>query len=319
MNAAYRALHEAAAWLDLSARGRIYATGEDRARLLHAMTTHHVQQLQPGQGCYAFFLNAQGRILGDVHLFCLEDRFLLDVEPETREQLYQHLDRYIIADDVTLEDVTAALTAVAVEGPRAAGVLAALGAPAPEALFHTALWEGRRVSRLSFTGAPGWRIFAPAGEAQDLARKLEAAGAVSADAETARVVRIEHFRPRYGEDIFDTTLTAETQQTHAVHFNKGCYLGQEVVERVRSRGHVNRLLVGLEIDATEPPAPQTPVAAAGQEVGKTCSAAFSPARGRVVGMAYLRVTHAAPGTELEVSGARAVTVPVAGPGPSAGY
>ena len=104
--AGYTALREDAAWLDLSGRGKIRATGEDRARLLHAMTTNQVETLQPGEGCYAFFLNAQGRILADVNLLCFEDHFLLDTEPETRTKVYEHLDRYIIADDVTLEDQT---------------------------------------------------------------------------------------------------------------------------------------------------------------------------------------------------------------------
>ena len=92
--------------MDLSGRGKIRATGEDRARLLHAMTTNQVESLKPGEGCYAFFLSAQGRILADVNLLCFEDHFLLDTEPETRTKVYEHLDRYIIADDVTLEDQT---------------------------------------------------------------------------------------------------------------------------------------------------------------------------------------------------------------------
>src|SRR6476661_5547551 len=100
MGRGYQALRETAGTLDLSARGKIFLTGEDRVRLLHAMTTNHIQQLQPGQGCYAFFLNPQGRILADANVFCRQDDFLLDVEPETRERLYQHLDKYIIADDV---------------------------------------------------------------------------------------------------------------------------------------------------------------------------------------------------------------------------
>src|SRR5260370_5428033 len=98
----YNALANGAAILDLSSRGRIRVTGEDRARLLHAMTTNHVQQLKPGEGLYAFFLNAQGRILADAYVLCFEDHLLLDTEPETRTVVYQHLDRYIIADDVTL-------------------------------------------------------------------------------------------------------------------------------------------------------------------------------------------------------------------------
>src|SRR5215472_16965253 len=110
----YEALRNSAAWLDSSARGKIELTGEDRARLLHAMTTNHVQQLTPGAGCYAFFLNAQGRILADVNVLCRPDHFLLDLEPETREKIYQHLDRYIIADDATLEDITEQTATIAV-------------------------------------------------------------------------------------------------------------------------------------------------------------------------------------------------------------
>ncbi|MBI1786589.1 MAG: aminomethyl transferase family protein [Acidobacteria bacterium] len=297
MSAGYDALRRRAAWLDLTDRGKIFALGEDRARLLHAMTTNHVQQLQPSQGCYAFFLNAQGRILGDVNLFCLEDRFLLDVEPETRHSLYQHLDKFIIADDVTLEDASERMAVLGVEGPQSGEALAAMGAPVPETPFGHAAWEGRTVARVSFTGAEGFRIFAPPEDLPALAANLEAA-----DAEAARLVRLENGKPRYGEDIFDTTLTAETQQNHALHFSKGCYLGQEVVERVRSRGHVNRLLVAVEIEGSEPPEPHAILTVDGAEVGRMCSSGFSPAMGRVVGLAYIRVSHAAPGAVLSAAG-----------------
>src|SRR5579863_5607812 len=106
MTNGYRGLHESAATLDLSSRGRIRVSGEDRARLLHAMTTNHIQGLLPGAGCYVFFLNAVGRILADANVLCFDDHFLLDTEPESGTFLMQHLDKYIIADDVILEDIT---------------------------------------------------------------------------------------------------------------------------------------------------------------------------------------------------------------------
>src|SRR5579862_4144220 len=133
----YEALRNRAAWMDLSARGKIKLSGEDRARLLHAMTTNHIQQLTPGTGCYAFFLNDKGRVIADANVLCREDHFLLDVEPEVRESLYQHLDRFIIADDVTLEDATDATATIAVEGPHSAGLLQRTGAPIPEAEYST--------------------------------------------------------------------------------------------------------------------------------------------------------------------------------------
>jgi len=98
MTAGYRALRETTAQIDLSARGRIRLTGEDRVRLMHAMTTNNIKELSPGQGCYAFFLNAQGRIQADANILCFEDYLLLDTEPETRQFLLEHLDKYIISD-----------------------------------------------------------------------------------------------------------------------------------------------------------------------------------------------------------------------------
>src|SRR3954453_19633501 len=103
---AYQALREESAWIDLTGRGKIRVTGDDRVRLLHAMCTNHVEDLLPGTGCYAFFLSPQGRILADVNIFCMPDYFLLDTEADTKQRVAEHLDKYIIADDVTLHDFT---------------------------------------------------------------------------------------------------------------------------------------------------------------------------------------------------------------------
>jgi len=280
----YEALRTGAAWLDLSARGKIKLTGEDRARLLHAMTTNHIQQLTAGTGCYAFFLTAQGRILSDANILCRPDHFLLDLEPETREKIYQHLDHYIIADDVTLDDVTAETATIAVEGPKSQVVLQAAGAPTPGADYSTAEWGTRLVARISATGSPGFFIFAPVAEKERLLSEIEAAGAVAADAEAFRVVRLEHGKARYGEDLSERFLAQEANQPHALHFSKGCYLGQEIVERVRSRGQVHRVLTPLQLDAKEPPAPGTKLEG-GTEI---TSAEYSPALGKVVALAYVR-------------------------------
>lgn len=245
MTAGYQALRASAAWIDLSARGRIVLTGEDRARLLHALTTNHIQQMQPGDVCYAFFLSAQGRILADVNIVCREDSFLLDVEPEVREQVYQHLDHYIIADDVQLEDITASTTCIGVEGPEA------LQYATPDAVA------------LTVTGALGFRLYGRS----ELTEKLP-----QATAEDVRTVRLEHGKPRYGEEITATTLPQETDLPHALHFQKGCYLGQEIVERIRSRGHVNKKLTAFQ----------------GETEGEVISSVFSPALQKTVGLAWVK-------------------------------
>lgn len=303
MTKGYQALRAHAAWLDLSGRGKLLASGDDRARLLHAMTTNHVQQLKPGSGCYAFFLNAQGRILGDVNLFCFEDHFLLDTEPETRHKLYEHLDRYIIADDVALADDTDRMATIALEGPEAPAMLQKLGAPVPETLYSTATWGIRTVARIDSTGSGGFFLFTTVNDKPQLIASLEAAGAAAATPEDASIVRIENGRPRYGEEITERYLVQETGQLQAVHFNKGCYLGQEIVERIRSRAQIHRVLRRLEIDSNEVPPAGTKLKAADADAGEIVSAVLSPTLGKVVAMAYVRTHHSEPGAELTTGGA----------------
>jgi tRNA-modifying protein YgfZ len=300
MTQGYTALREHSAWLDLSARGKIKVSGEDRARLLHAMTTNHVQQLKPGGGCYAFFLNAQGRILGDVNLFCFEDHFLLDTEPETRHKLFDHLDRYIIADDVTLSDETENIATISIEGPQAAQTLTHLCSPVPEMAYSTATCGPCTVARVDSTGAGGFFLFTLIDDKPRLIRDLEIAGAVPATPYEATIVRLEHGRPRYGEEITERFLVQETGQLQAIHFSKGCYLGQEIVERVRSRAQIHRILRRLEIDSIEIPPSGTKF-----EGGEIVSAVLSPALGKVVAMAYVRTSNSEPGAELSVAGAPA--------------
>lgn len=305
MTPGYRALRESVAWLDLSARGRIRVTGDDRVRLLHAMSTSDVQGLQPGQGCYAFFLNAQGRILGDANVFCFEDHLLLDTEPETGRKLFEHLDRYIIADDVALADETAATAALAVEGPEASALLAALGVSLPDAPYAWTAWGSRIVARVNASGVDGLCIFTAADDKPGLLAQL-AAAAVEATAEDVRTVRIEHGRPRYGEEITERYLVQETAQLQAISFTKGCYLGQEIVERVRSRAQIHRVLRRLELDATDPPAPGVKLKSGDADAAEIASAVFSPALGKVVALAYVRTQFSDSGTALSWSSAKAL-------------
>jgi len=288
MTNGYRALRESAAKIDLSARGRIRVTGDDRARLLHAMTTNDVGGLKPGSGCYAFFLNAQGRILADAVILCFEDSLLLDTEPESRGFLMEHLDKYIIADDVVLEDVTDSVREIAIEGPQAADFLSTT----PGTPFSHTTHGGLTVVRASTAGECGFRVLG-SGALPDVP---------NVDADDVNVVRHENFFPRYGEDISSSSLPQETGITTALHFSKGCYLGQEIVERVRSRGHVNRMLMGLSLDGDAAVGKGTKVVYEDAEVGEVTSAAFSPAVGKTFAMGYLRVVAAKPGTIVQVDG-----------------
>jgi len=287
----YRALRETAAWLDLTGHGVISVTGEDRLRLLHAMTTNHIQSLQPGQWRYAFFLNPQGRMLSDVNILCRESDLLLDVEPNTRSQTLEHLDKFIIADDVSLEDITENVAVISLEGPTATDMVAVnVGL-----LTATPSWP------ISSTGAPGVRYYVPAGEKVALIAALESAGASAATPEDAEAVRLEHARPRYGTDLTAAHIPHEARLAGAVHFNKGCYIGQEIVERVRSRGRPNRLLTHFEIEGTTPIPPGVKLMVDDKEVGEVTSSAYSPAENRVLALGYVRTEFADPGKHVTVA------------------
>ncbi len=302
----YRALRETAAWFDVSTRGRIRATGEDRKRLLHAMTTNHVEGLEQGHGLYAFFLNAQGRVLADAVILCTEDHLLISTEPETRQRVFEHIDKFIIADDVTLEDATESTCEFALEGPVAAGRLASLGAPLPEADYSFVAWNNVTVLRASSTGEPGFRLIAPIEAKADLSARL-ASIAPGASPEDVLAVRLEHGLPRYGDDITERYIAHETGQLHALHFNKGCYLGQEIVERVRSRGLITRQLTALSISGSRVPARGDKILNGEKDVGEVTSAAWSPGGNAVRALAYLRL-EARTSSGLRTAGGESVQV-----------
>jgi tRNA-modifying protein YgfZ len=234
-------------------------------------------------------------------IWCFEDRLLIDTEPEQRSKILQHLDRYIIADDVTLEDATDQTAAFLIEGPKAESMLQEMGAPIPDATWSHLTWNEIEIQRVP----AGFMLVCSRNAVPPLGNLAQATE------EDARTVRIEQGRPRYGEEITERYLVQEVALLEAVSFTKGCYLGQEIVERVRSRGQVHRLLRAIEIDAENPPAPGEKLSAKGAEAGEIVSAAYSPALEKIVALAYVRTPSADPGTTLTLDGfnARVVAAP----------
>jgi len=308
MPSGYDALHDSAALLDLSTRARIFARGRDRARLLHSLTSNEVKKLAPGSGAYAFLLSPQGRIQADLTLFCFAEHFLIDTEPELREKVPAHIRRYIIADQVELEDVSDSLSAMGFEGPKAQQMLEALGAPIPAAPYAHVDWNGATVAAVTVTNQPGFRIYAPADRLAEMTQALTAAGALAATPEDIRTVRIENGRPRYGEEIGEKSLPPETQQMHAVSFNKGCYLGQEIVERIRAQGHVNKKLMRIELSTPDVPAANAKLKSGDADAGEILSAAYSPRAQKAVAIAIVRTQFAVAGTALQTDSAEATVV-----------
>jgi tRNA-modifying protein YgfZ len=301
----YEALRSHAAWIDLSTRGKIRVTGDDRVRLLHGMSTNDVKNLAPGDGLYSFFLTAQGRIIADAYVYNLGDSLFLDTEPETVSKLRDHLDKYIIAEDVTLEDKTNQWATLAIEGPQSVNRAVELGIPVPDKACSVQHWNSGFTARVAATSPEGLRVFVPTSTQPELVHRIDTALIPQASLEEARIVRLENGIPRYGEDITERYLVQETGAMHGVHLNKGCYIGQEIVERVRSRAQIHRHLKPIRIAGQVPPEPGTKLMADGREVGEITSASYSPALGEVVALAYLRTEAVESRQVISVSGSSA--------------
>ena len=304
MTPGYRALLERAAWLDLSQRGKIAVRGPDRTRLVHALTTNDIRSLLPGNGCYAFFLNAQGRVLADVNAFCLSEQILFDTEPETRNLILTQVEQFTIGDDACTTDLSDELMTFSVEGPQAKHVLERLLSTLPAENYQIAAEPFGWVAQVSTTGQAGWMFFVPTKALRPLVQEIENAGVIRAGAEDARVVRIENGKPRFGEEITDRFLAPEVAQPHAISLHKGCYLGQEVVERLRSRKAVSRLLTPVRFDSGSSAAPGTKLQNGDVRAGEVVSAAYSPRFGQWVGMAYIRTDVVRAGASLSFDSGR---------------
>ena len=207
-------------------------------------------------------------------------------------------------DDVTVEDQTGSLAELALEGPLAAEVVSQIVPRVPVEDYGHVAADGVRVIRHSFTGQPGFRFVVGAERKDDWTGRLEqtGAGVAAATAEDCLAVRVENQVARHGDDFFTTSLPHETQRLDRVSFTKGCYLGQEIVERVRSRGQVNRVLVGIEIEGEDPPESGADVLLEGKRVGALSSPVYSRKLGCVVAFAILRRAASEAGTRIEVAG-----------------
>jgi glycine cleavage system T protein len=309
----YQAVRAQAGLIDLSSRTQIRMTGEDRVGFLQGMVSNDVKSLQPGDGCAAALLTEQGRIVADLRVYALESCFLLDVDARIVDTVIESLSRFIIADDVELEDLSGAQTALAVQGPLAMQVLAAAGLSVTltRELQHqeaTMASGPVRIVRASETGAEGYEILTPREQAETVWQALWQAGAPlglrPVGLAALNCLRIEAGIPWYGVDMDESRLVLEVGLAQAISFKKGCYLGQEVVERASARGHVNRKLSGLMLDseASSAPLPVTgdKVFYDEQEVGWITSAAWSPRLRRVIALGYVRREHLAVGTRLRI-------------------
>jgi len=286
----------------LPGRGLLRAAGADRVRFLNGMLSADVAALRAGQTAPALQLDRKGHVLAELVVLADPDQLLLDVAPGCESELLKTLEKHVIADDVVLASLSDGVRWLAVEGPGACeAVLAAGGAAPAPGRFERAELAGAPVLWLG-EGAltrEGLRAIAPGEAAAELVARL----ALPDLSETAaEVLRIEAAIPALGVDVTARNFPQEARLERAVSFKKGCYVGQEIVARIASRGAVNRVLVKLRSDAHVPAGAE--VSLAGAVIGQVTSSAESAATGAVA-LAYLKVEFASPGQRVEVSGVAA--------------
>lgn len=264
---------------DLGYRAFLRAAGRDRVRWLNGMITQAVKSMTPGQVAYSLVLNAQGRIQGDADVYCHEEVLFLETDRSQAERLLTHLRRFIIMDQVTLELLDAETTALGIAGPQAAEVLERVGAEAPEAgSFRACQVAGVDgvVAGAYSPVVPRFEIHVPAEQALTVWQALQAAGAVPCGAEALEQLRVLEGVPQFEVDFSDKHLPQETNLMRALNFTKGCYIGQEIVERIRARATVHRSLRQFALSGTVPrlePGEKAELRAGGAAAGELTSAA----------------------------------------------
>jgi folate-binding protein YgfZ len=304
----YSALDGGCALFDLSDRGLFSVRGEDRVRFLNGLLTNDVARLSAGSGCHACQLNRQSKVLSDLRIYAFPERFLVETEPGFEMEALSHLRRYKIADRVEFEPLSDSSVRFSLQGPGTSRVLRSLlGTAAAEAASqmgphdHLDVGEGGSVLllRAPRTGREGVDLVAPANSGFGLWEDLRGAGAAPAGWLALEAGRIEAGLPRFGTDFGPENLFMEVGLTDAVSFDKGCYVGQEIVARVRSRGHVNKRLAVLTIEGDAAPGDLVRVGEA--VVGRLTSASRSPRLGFTVALALLgRETAEAEGAPCQV-------------------
>jgi glycine cleavage system T protein len=313
--AEYAAVRSAAGLFDFSFRCQLAVKGPDRTRFLQGMLTNDVNVLAPGQGTYAAMLTAQGRLLADLRIYRERDLYVLDTDTDLRDKVLATLNHFIIMDQVEVEPLE--LFPVALQGPRAHGLLEKtlhIDIPAMKEFEHFLTNYGGlplRVVCASSTGEEGFEVWAPA---QGMAAVWGAAcgqaptyDMLPCGTEALEMLRIEAGIPRYGPDLDEDTLLLEAGLLNAVSFTKGCYVGQEIVERIRTQGHVNWKLVGLITEAAAPQAGEK-LMKEGKPVGEVTSACFSPYFRKSIALAYVRREVADPGAQLSFAFGREAVV-----------
>ncbi len=312
----FEALRNACGVYDLGFRGRISLTGGDRARWANGMVTNNIRDLAFRRGVYAFLLNPQGRILGDMLVYNEGETLTVETDRSQIEKIIATFDHFIIMDDVEVKNISESWTALGLAGPRSRAILNAAGIEVPELeplQTHIARCNcdcgcvNCTVVRGEDATQESYEIWLAPKDIYVTWQALVAAGATPVGSEALEMQRVVAGIPLYGVDIRERDLPQETEQMRALNFNKGCYVGQEIVERIRSRGNVHRKFTGFRIEGVATIAAGDKISSGDKEVGEITSAAIL--RGgcaeRTVALGYIRREIGTPRREVKIGEVKA--------------
>jgi aminomethyltransferase len=295
-------------------RALVSLSGKDRVRWLNGMVSNNIRDLAPEHGVYAFVLNPQGNIQGDLYAFNRGESLMLEIE-SSQVMLLPQLRRYIIMDKVDVEEFGDRFVAFSITGPKSIEVVASLGIALADSTALTISdtnWNG--ISIVVVRGdnpyVPNYEFWVPKEHADSLWQSLNGSGAMGVHTEALEAFRVLCGVPKIGADIRERTLPQETGQERALNFNKGCYIGQEIVERIRARGAVHRVFTGFEVDGTVQPG--STIQSDGKDVGQITSVTTIPTQSgeRAIGLGYVRREHLSSGVDLAAAGAKVRPVPL---------
>ncbi len=247
--AEYTAVREGAAVVDMSFRGRLCLLGADRQRFLNGQVTNNVKDLRSGLGCYAALVSAKGKLQSDLNIYCLENEMLLDLEPGFAAAVSQRLEKFVIAEDVQIIDASAHYGLLSVQGPKSVEVIG----ECPKSAMAITKIEDPTLGEIYVVNHAGWRgagfdLFVPIDAMREMAGQLVSRGGRLCGWRAFETVRVERGVPRFGADMDETNLAPEALGEHAISYSKGCYIGQEVIARIRTYGHVAKSLRCLKLD-----------------------------------------------------------------------
>jgi folate-binding protein YgfZ len=319
----YAAVRERGAGLiDLSPRGRILVSGTEAVQFLNGLITNDMKTLAEHSWMPAAFPNVQGRLIASVRIARLKDEgtdkkispaFLIDTEAATHERVLKTIERFTLAGDFRVTDVTNDTAHLSLQGTQATAVATKVFGVAVAELTDFGVvrfaWPTNdeaksfdlTVLRASHTGADGFDIVVSADHAATVWEALQSAGARPVGYQALELLRIEAGVPRYGRDMDETNIVTETALDDAVSYTKGCYIGQEIIARIKYRGHVAKKLAGVVFEQAGNIAAGAPIQSAdGKEVGRLTSVTYSPHLGRTIALAYLKYDYLAPGTNVKI-------------------